>query len=72
MSWNFKVLYDRSAINTNFNSASNCYNVALGVELIFVIWTAAWQVLVGHNALMDVMFLYDKFYRPLPGSLFPY
>lgn len=33
----------------------------------FVCCWLLWQPLVGHNNLMDVMFLYDKFYRPLPG-----
>jgi hypothetical protein len=26
--------------------------------------------MVGHNMLLDLMFIYDKFYEPLPGELF--
>ena len=32
--------------------------------------TVLCQPLIGHNSLMDMMFLHEKFYRPLPGAFF--
>lgn len=43
-------------------------NNMLGFTRIFRIMVSQKKPLVGHNALMDIMFLYDKFYRPLPAS----
>jgi len=41
------------------------------VSFQFLIWFLS-QPLLGHNTLMDLMFLHDKFVRPLPGALFLY
>lgn len=40
----------------------------LGFTIIFRFIVAAKKPLVGHNMLMDLLHLYDKFYQPLPES----
>ncbi|XP_056344048.1 poly(A)-specific ribonuclease PNLDC1 isoform X4 [Oenanthe melanoleuca] len=41
---------------------------ARGFTNLFLILVKARKPLVGHNMLMDLMHLHDKFYRPLPES----
>ncbi|NWY65524.1 PNDC1 ribonuclease, partial [Erithacus rubecula] len=41
---------------------------ARGFTNLFLILVKAKKPLVGHNMLMDLMHLHDKFYRPLPES----
>ncbi|XP_046582765.1 pre-piRNA 3'-exonuclease trimmer-like [Haliotis rubra] len=41
-------------------------NTLLGFTRVFRILTECKKPLIGHNMLMDLMFLYDKFFQPLP------
>ncbi|XP_067667980.1 pre-piRNA 3'-exonuclease trimmer-like [Haliotis asinina] len=41
-------------------------NSLLGFTRVFRILTECKKPLIGHNMLMDLMFMYDKFFQPLP------
>ncbi|XP_069484936.1 poly(A)-specific ribonuclease PNLDC1 isoform X2 [Ambystoma mexicanum] len=53
--------------NLNQCSKEQVLISALGFTIIFRAIVAAKKPLVGHNMLMDLLHLHDKFYRPLPG-----
>lgn len=40
----------------------------LGFSKIFKLLTSAKKPIVGHNLLLDLMFMHQQFYRPLPSK----
>ncbi len=42
----------------------------LGFTRVFRLMVSHNKILVGHNHFMDLMILYEKFYKPLPGMIF--
>ena len=42
----------------------------LGFTRVFRLMASHRKIIIGHNHFMDLMILYEKFYKPLPGMLF--
>lgn len=42
-------------------------DVYLGFSKVFKLLSSSKKTIIGHNILLDLMFMHQQFYKPLPG-----
>ena len=57
-----------SDLHWPFTNINRVMNEMLGFTRVFRVLAAHKKIIFGHNFLMDLMIIYDKFYKPLPGA----
>lgn len=51
----------------NDNLEEVLLDVYLGFSKVFKLLSSSKKMIIGHNILLDLMFMHQQFYKPLPG-----